>query len=63
MKLKKSCLNGRFENEVDNFVAGLKQELWLDVKMVLVSYVDESGEVVKHKFLVAEGDSNSTDGW
>lgn len=63
MKLKKSCLNGRFENEVDNFIATLKHELWLDVKMVLVSYVGEDGEVVKHKFLVAEGDSSSVDGW
>lgn len=62
MKLKKSMLNGRLENKVDNFIATLEHECDLDIKSVLVVYHDESGEEVKHIFRVT-GETNASDNW
>lgn len=62
MKMRKSLLHGRLENEVDNFIAALENEHGLDVQSVSISYVEECyGESEKyvHVFHVCEKDTSS----
>lgn len=64
MKKLRSYLNGRLENEVENFVATLEcefDEAISHVHSVKVEYTDCEGGFVKHTFVCPVSDS-SVDG-
>ena len=64
MKKLKSYLNGRLENEVDDFIATLENEFGdaiTCVHSVKIEYTDFDGNYVEHTFLCPVSDS-SVDG-
>ena len=58
--IRTSCLNGRIENEVDNFVATLENEFDFIVNSVCVRYIDDDGSDTLHHFYVCPPDDFSS---
>ena len=58
MQRRVSLLNGRLENEVDDFVSTLLNEFGYDVRQITISYHDdELCEEVEHKFYISHTSS------
>ena len=59
MKLRKSYLHGRLENEVEDFIATLENEFDYEVNAVSIQIVETSydgtTEKIMHVFQCAEG--------